>query len=452
MLELAQTQSSFLETLLLAAPLVYTPTPSPSAVPALVLLGLASFSTLSHFSSATCGALVGASLLLDWSVDDDFARLLVFLATLLFALIISSLRKRHRNPLTIFSALLVFILTLPYLRPFATRTLLYASIACIPFSNASMTADYDISDFEAVLITLIFGLTQELSSSVTQSPMLVDRSLCVGLLALSSVSRTALTVIFIQTFTPRSIWQGKRVEWMFFSVSICHLAGLYTSLLFLFKQDPFLGLIDFIFMKQRWSVLFCWSALLGVSLPMIGRIAVHRRVSLAVVRKLFHFLACLLFTPVLIFDPEMMNFSFSIALSLMIMLETVRFIRCTVIFEYIEKYYSPFCGEIGGRNTLHHIYLLGGCAMPSLFHSLRLVKQMPLVPFLGILTLCIGDSFVSGQLYVLAASLIRFRAQSSGHISDVTVFVGRSPRRHWRARWACVPRCGYFAGFFGASP
>ena len=391
MLRLAQTSA---ETLLLTAPLLLAPTDA-SSVPALALLVLAGLSTLSRYSSATCGALAGTSLLTDWSVDDGIARLLTFLATLLLALSIASIRTRHRNALTPFSALLAMLLTLPYLRPFVRRTLLYASIASFPFSTASKAPIYSISDFEAVVITLLFGLTQELASAGPKAPSLLDPSLTATLTVLSSATSMALTMIFIQTFCPESGLRGKRMEWVFIAVTLCSLLRLYHSLLIQLEQNPLVWLICFVSAKQRWRVLFCWVALLGLSLPMIGRIAIQKRMSLAVTRKLFHFLACLLFTPVLILDADMMNLSFGIALSLLIVLETVRFIRCTVMYKYIEKYYSPFCGEIGGRHTLHHIYLLGGCALPSIFFSLRLTKQNPLVPFLGILTLCIGDSFVS---------------------------------------------------------
>ena len=132
---------------------------------------------------------------------------------------------------------------------------------------------------------------------------------------------------------------------------------------------------------------------------------VNKNLSISVIRKLFHFLAALLFTPVLIFDMELMNLSFCLALSLLIVVELIRYLRCPLFYDSVESYYSSFCSQDGGRKTLHHLYLLGGCAAPSIVHSLQKDKRAELFPFLGIVTLCIGDSFVSNQ------KLFEFRFQ-----------------------------------------
>ena len=450
MLEQTRIIPSYLETLLLTVPLILAPTPAPSLVPALLFLWIASLSTIGLYSSATCGALVITSLMMDGSVHNYIDRLLLFLAAMLFALTVVSLRMRQRRILVMSSAAVAFAMTLPFLRPATRRTFFYASLACLPFSNTSMARVYNISDFEVVVISLLFGITQVLAASVIPASVPVDRSIYLGLSTLASASRAALTIVFTQTFASRTLLQGKWMDWVFLSVCVLHLVQLHQTLLEVFQQDPFLWLLGFLSTHQRWSVLCAWTLLLGVSLPVIGNIATSKQIPLSVIRKLFHFLACLLFAPVLILDSEMMNLSFCIALSLLILLETARFLRCSVIFEFLEKYYSPFCGDSGGKVTLHHIYLLGGCALPSLFYSLRITGQTALAPFLGILTLCIGDSFVSlhhgCQLY-----LSYYRALSSEHTSEITVFDGRCPRRHWRALSAYSSQCLFFTGFFISS-
>ncbi|KAL7544185.1 hypothetical protein ACHAWF_007563 [Thalassiosira exigua] len=184
---------------------------------------------------------------------------------------------------------------------------------------------------------------------------------------------------------------------------------------------------------SRVAVLGYWAGILALFLPLASVLALwiaagstsdisqstkdvsctrdmKQRVTLA--RKYFHFVAILLFTPITFIDSDMMALSYAIAAALLILLEVtveagIVETNVTSSWSYI---YTIFLDEkdssaAHGGLAVTHIALISGCALPlwvqqllecTSMSSIKTLESpetlMPLLPFLGVLFLGIGDS------------------------------------------------------------
>jgi dolichol kinase len=141
-----------------------------------------------------------------------------------------------------------------------------------------------------------------------------------------------------------------------------------------------------------------------------------------IARKYFHLVAILLFTPITLLDPDMMSLSYAIAIALLIVIEMIRGLmgsNCIAIkksrgdYEITKQsltwnnFYMAFLDEkdasaANGGLAVTHIALIFGCAFPLWLNQwLQYAKGstfqpdnilLALIPFLGIITLGVGDS------------------------------------------------------------
>ncbi len=142
-----------------------------------------------------------------------------------------------------------------------------------------------------------------------------------------------------------------------------------------------------------------------------------------IARKYFHLVAILLFTPITWLDPDMMSLSYAIVVALLIVIEMIRGWtgnNCSTVdqnkgdFYEITKqswtwnnFYMAFLDEkddsaANGGLVVTHIALIFGCAFPLWVNQwLQYAKGstlqsdnilLTLLPFLGILSLGVGDS------------------------------------------------------------
>ncbi|CBQ69732.1 conserved hypothetical protein [Sporisorium reilianum SRZ2] len=118
-------------------------------------------------------------------------------------------------------------------------------------------------------------------------------------------------------------------------------------------------------------------------------------------RKFFHALAVLLFLPGIALDPALTHLAFSLAFSIFIFAEYVRYYALYPFGAALHVFMSEFLDhKDSGPVILSHFYLLTGCAGPLWLegHS-RILQQT------GVLVLGIGDSLASvvgrryGRLY-----------------------------------------------------
>ncbi|KAG1653918.1 Sodium- and chloride-dependent GABA transporter ine [Nymphon striatum] len=135
-----------------------------------------------------------------------------------------------------------------------------------------------------------------------------------------------------------------------------------------------------------------------------------------IIRKFFHALVVLVFTPGIIFAPDLIFLTSSAAFYLFVLLECVRFSKAPLFSEIIQSSFKKLLDEKDqGFLVLSHIYLLLGCALPiwilpyfqesskSVSFSIKHLFHHPeILPALsGVICLGIGDTFASvvGSLY-----------------------------------------------------
>ncbi|KAK0547060.1 dolichol kinase [Tilletia horrida] len=108
-------------------------------------------------------------------------------------------------------------------------------------------------------------------------------------------------------------------------------------------------------------------------------------------RKFFHFLAVLLFVPGILWDPALMHLAFSLAFSLFIFMEYVRYFALLPFGASLHVFLAQFLdSKDSGPVILSHFYLLSGCAA-----SLWLEGPGPIYDVMGVLVLGVGDALAS---------------------------------------------------------
>ena len=144
--------------------------------------------------------------------------------------------------------------------------------------------------------------------------------------------------------------------------------------------------------SRRHRIVAAWFVGLTVGLPLIAR--ARPFVNRVAARKLFHFLAVLLFTPVAFLDPLLLQVAYGIAIGLLVWLETARHLDGSFVRRHLTAFYAPFLDDDEKSGVaLAHIYLLLGCAAPHWLASL-IDGRFPL-HLVGIVVLGLGDAMAA---------------------------------------------------------
>ncbi|KAG9005079.1 hypothetical protein FRB93_009948 [Tulasnella sp. JGI-2019a] len=108
-------------------------------------------------------------------------------------------------------------------------------------------------------------------------------------------------------------------------------------------------------------------------------------------RKFFHGLAVVMFIPGIALDPAFTHASFSVAFSLFIFVEYVRYFALYPFSATVHVFMNEFINEKdSGTAILSHFYLLNGCAMP-----IWLEGPSRALGYTGVLALGVGDAVAS---------------------------------------------------------
>ncbi|SNX87634.1 related to SEC59 - Dolichol kinase [Melanopsichium pennsylvanicum] len=108
-------------------------------------------------------------------------------------------------------------------------------------------------------------------------------------------------------------------------------------------------------------------------------------------RKFFHFLAVLLFLPGIALDPALTHLGFSLAFSMFIFAEYVRYYALYPFGAALHVFMSEFLDhKDSGPVILSHFYLLTGCAGPLWLEGDSKILQQT-----GVLVLGVGDALAS---------------------------------------------------------
>ena len=116
-----------------------------------------------------------------------------------------------------------------------------------------------------------------------------------------------------------------------------------------------------------------------------------------VIRKFFHLIAILIFLPGIYFEPNFTALASGIAIVVLIVCEYFRIFKIYPFGEILDRYLVTFVDERdSGTVILTHIYLLFGFALPVwLFPFNRRLSPCAFLPYSGVISLGIGDSFAS---------------------------------------------------------
>ncbi|KAJ1929598.1 dolichol kinase [Tieghemiomyces parasiticus] len=118
-------------------------------------------------------------------------------------------------------------------------------------------------------------------------------------------------------------------------------------------------------------------------------------------RKYYHVLVVLMFTPALVYVPDLLALALAGGWCILAVLELVRGLGLPPVAEWIDQFMRPFTDHHdAGAAILSHLYLLLGCAIPVWLHS-----RAPVSRLAGVLTLGIGDAVAS----VVGQAVGRFR-------------------------------------------
>lgn len=188
------------------------------------------------------------------------------------------------------------------------------------------------------------------------------------------------------------------------SLCISGVLGAALSSLILRKWVP-LWLLDVISSSSiRMSLLMWWGGL--ASLSLLITVWARRKSSLAttVLRKVYHLVIVLVFTPGLLLDPAITHLAAAAAMMLLCLLEFVRIEGLEPLSSIISTAFATFLDEKdGGVLILSHIYLLAGVACPlwlnpCTFEDIKGTSSLPtsVLPLLaGVLAVGIGDTAAS---------------------------------------------------------
>ena len=141
--------------------------------------------------------------------------------------------------------------------------------------------------------------------------------------------------------------------------------------------------------RMAWIVY--WIVVLGIMVPISAHPKFASLAPTVVLRKWFHLVAILLFTPVTLLAPQLMTLSYAIALCALMVLECIRH----QLPRSVQDFYLKLTDAEKDKPDcviLSHLTLIAGCAFP-LWLSVCIGEESKLLKLWGVAALGIGDSF-----------------------------------------------------------
>ncbi|XP_004487072.1 dolichol kinase EVAN [Cicer arietinum] len=163
-----------------------------------------------------------------------------------------------------------------------------------------------------------------------------------------------------------------------------------------FHMHPFLWVLSFVFSEpsKRLSLCIYWLCIICVSVLRFYNISKNSKIERILLRKYYHLIAVLMFSPALIFQPKFLDLAFGAALAVFLILEIIRVWRIWPLGQPINQFMNAFTDHRDSDFLIvSHFSLLLGCALPIWMSSGY--NDRPLAPFAGILSLGIGDTMAS---------------------------------------------------------
>uniref|UniRef100_A0A0E0CFK7 dolichol kinase n=1 Tax=Oryza meridionalis TaxID=40149 RepID=A0A0E0CFK7_9ORYZ len=179
-------------------------------------------------------------------------------------------------------------------------------------------------------------------------------------------------------------------------VALLLLVPSWTRLIQGFEVHPFVWVFNYIFTDSRERLALCayWIFVIYVSIRRFYSISKQSKTERILLRKYYHLVAVLIFSPAVIFQPDFLDLAFGAAFAVFLILEMVRVWEIYPLGHIVHQFMSAFTDHRDSEILIvSHFSLLLGCALPKWMSSG--FNDRPLTPFAGILSLGIGDTMAS---------------------------------------------------------
>ncbi|KAI3896748.1 hypothetical protein MKW98_009601 [Papaver atlanticum] len=163
-----------------------------------------------------------------------------------------------------------------------------------------------------------------------------------------------------------------------------------------FHRHPLLWILNFVFEEplKRLALCIYWVSVICASVLRFYNISKSSKIERILLRKYYHLVAVLMFSPALIFQSSFLDLAFGASLAVFLILEIVRVWKIWPLGKHINQFMNAFTDHRDSELLIvSHFSLLLGCALPKWLSTD--FNDRPLAPFAGILSLGIGDTMAS---------------------------------------------------------
>jgi dolichol kinase len=184
----------------------------------------------------------------------------------------------------------------------------------------------------------------------------------------------------------------------FLSITLAVGLGAFAWLDSKFDENALVWMLGYMYASnQRMVLVGYWLLMVVLSVAVFARSTTNAKPTMEQVnlrRKYFHLLAVCMFVPGVIYEPVFMNFSFSFAFGVFLIVETIRTTHHYLPFaQSIHAFMNDFLdARDKGPLITSHLYLLIGCATPVWLNT---GHDEVVSSLCGILSIGIGDTMAS---------------------------------------------------------
>ncbi|KAI3866605.1 hypothetical protein MKX03_023817 [Papaver bracteatum] len=179
-------------------------------------------------------------------------------------------------------------------------------------------------------------------------------------------------------------------------VTLVMIAPAWMQFVQGFHHHPLLWILNFVFEEplKRLALCIYWVSVICASVLRFYNISKSSKIERILLRKYYHLVAVLMFSPALIFQASFLDLAFGAALAVFLILEFVRVWKIWPLGKHINQFMNAFTDHRDSELLIvSHFSLLLGCALPKWLSTD--FNDRPLAPFAGILSLGIGDTMAS---------------------------------------------------------
>uniref|UniRef100_A0ACD6A564 Uncharacterized protein n=1 Tax=Avena sativa TaxID=4498 RepID=A0ACD6A564_AVESA len=189
---------------------------------------------------------------------------------------------------------------------------------------------------------------------------------------------------------------GSVVFYVSLLVVLLMLVPSWTHLVQGLAVHPFVWVLHYMFINSHERLALCayWICVIYVSIRRLYSISKENTMERILLRKYYHLVAVLIFSPAVMFQPAFLDLAFGAAFAVFLILEMIRVWEVYPLGHTVHKFMNAFTDHRDSEILIiSHFSLLLGCALPKWMSSG--FNDRPLAPFAGILSLGIGDTMAS---------------------------------------------------------